>query len=184
MTPLDIISLSDAKNYIKVDFGDDDALITSLISAAIAMVEQATNYRLYQRDELVYTSRVFYEAYQYPLNGYSVINHDSADTNIYTVKYKWMSLRTELFWGNGYWYTDYNNQFFAPDVYNLSGCTQNYVLTLDVGYTTVGDIPNDLITAAKEIIASAYENREATKEELLSSVGLLLTNYRRFATIL
>jgi len=184
MGPLDIIPLSDAKNYIKVDFGDDDALITSLINAAVAMVEQATNYRLYQRPEIIHLSDVKYDAFQFPLNGYTVAAYDSADTNIYTVKFKWLTLRTELFWGNGLWYSDYNYQFFAPDVYNLHGCAQNFVLTLDVGYASVGDIPNDLITAAKEIIASSYENREATKEELLSSVSLLLTNYRRFATVL
>lgn len=184
MTPLDVLSLADAKLFLKVDFSDDDDLITSLINGAVGLVESFTNYRLYQRSEIINLSRVEYEAFQFPLNSYSVAAIDSADTNTYIIQPIYFTLRTVLFWGNGFWYQGYNEGFYNPDVYNVHGCPTNFTLTLNVGYTDAALIPNDLITAVKIIINKSYEDRTITNEQLLNNVSLMLAPYRRYATVI
>lgn len=185
MNPLDIISLYDAKDYLRVDFSDDDNLITSLIYAAVGLVEQKTNYRLYQREEVVYTTGIFcYTAFQYPLNSATVINQDSADTTVWTPKLYYETLRTIVGWAQGFWYWDSWQQFFTNYTYTVhnSHCT-TFILTLNVGYTDTSLIPTDIITALKQIIVFTYENRDMTKLELPDNILMLLTNYKRFATI-
>lgn len=186
MSPLDVMSLADAKQYLRVDFSDEDDLITSLIYGAVGYVEQDTNYRLYQRLEVIYTTgKYYYTAFQFPLNAASVINQDSSDTNIYTVKMKYEALRTILGWANGFWYWNAWYQFFTNYYYTIHAdqCV-TFILTLDVGYTDTTLIPNDLMTAIKQIISYTYENRDMSKVDLPSNITMLLQKYRRFATIL
>jgi hypothetical protein len=45
-------------------------------------------------------------------------------------------------------------------------------------------IPNDLITAIKQIINYTYENRDMSKVDLPSNITMLLSKYRRFVTLL
>lgn len=183
MDALDVLSLDDAKAYLKVDFDDDNDLIESLIKAAVSLVEQSTEYRLYQRDEVIQTSKIGYIAFQYPLNGASVEAMDSQGT--YTIQTRYGALRTELFWGNGYWYENYYESFFNPNSYTLSGCVTNYTLTLDVGYSEADQnkVPTDLLTAVKQIVTFTYENRNESKLELPSNISMLMAPYRRFATL-
>jgi len=185
MGPLNVLSLADAKAYLKVDFADDDALITSLISTAVAQVEKITEYRLYQRVENpIYTSKFCYTAFQYPLNSASVVAQDSSDTNVYTVQLKYETLRTELFWGNGFGYINAYEQFYSNDFYNIKGCNVTYLLTLNVGYADPTQIPQDLITAVQQTIVFLYENRDLTKLTLPDNIMLLLAPYKRFNYVL
>lgn len=185
MSPLDVISLEDAKQFLRVDFDDDDDLITSLINSAVGLVEQKTNYRLYQRNEVIYTTGKFcYTAFQYPINGATVINQDSADTTVFTPKFLYETLRTIIGWAQGFWYWDSWQEFFTNYTYTIhsSHCI-TFILTLDVGYTDSELIPTDLITAIKQIITFTYENRDMTKLELPDNILMLVTNYKRFNTI-
>jgi hypothetical protein len=185
MSPLDVLSLVNAKEYLKVDFVDDDLLITSLIKAAVSLVEKDTNYRLYNRPEIINLSTVYYDAFQYPLISATVLSMDSSDTNVYTVKQWFQSLRTKLFWGNGNYYVGNNGDgFYNPDMYMISACPSNYQLTLNVGFTDTTLIPDDLLTAIKQIVVFTYENRDLTKLTLPDNIMLLLANYRRFTTLL
>lgn len=185
MSPLDVISLEDAKQFLRVDFSDDDDLITSLIYAAVGLVEQKTSYRLYRRNEVIYqTGKYTYTAFQYPINAVSIINQDSADTTVYTPKLFYESLRTVICYYNGFWYWDSWQEFFTNYTYTIhnSNCV-TFILTLDVGYANTADIPTDLITAIKQIIVFTYENRDVTTLDLPNNILMLLTNYIRFATI-
>lgn len=184
MNALSVLSLSDAKDYLKVDFSDDDELITALISTAVAQVEKNTEYRLYQRNEIVLTSKYEYTAFQYPLNSAAVIAQDSANTTNFPIKTNYETLRANLFWGTGFSYRDFNTQFFSNDTYNIHGCPITYVLTLDVGYTDVTLIPDDLITAVMQIIVFLYENRDMTKLQLPDNIMLLCQPYKRFNFLL
>ena len=187
MTPLDVISVDQAKSFLRVDFNDDDDLITSLINAAVGYVETATQYRLYQRTEIVYTSGKYcYSAFQFPLNSVAVVNQDSSDTTVYNPKLYYESLRTNITWlSNGFLYWDSWNQFFTNYYYTIhNSCSATFILTLDVGYTDVSLIPTDLITAIKQIISYTYENRDMTKLDMPSNITMLLANYKRFVTLL
>lgn len=186
MSPLDVMSLADAKQYLRVDYDDEDDLITSLIYGAVGYAEQDTNYRLYQRSEIIYTTgRYYYTAFQFPLNGASVINQDSADTNIYTPKFRYEPLRTIIGWANGFIYWNAWYEFFTNYYYTIhADCNVTFTLTLDVGYTDVTLIPTDLLTAIKQIISYTYENRDMSKVDLPSNITMLLQKYRRFATII
>jgi hypothetical protein len=184
--PTDVLSLADAKSFLRVDFPDDDDLITSLISSGVGLIEQTTQYRLYQRTELIYiTDKYFYEAFQYPLNAYNVISVDSANINVYTIQVRYVSLRTILAWPLGYVYWDYWYSFLTNYYYNLNPISPvSFLLTIDVGYTDPTLIPVDLITALKQIISYNYENRDMTKVDLPSNINMMLNNYKRFATVL
>lgn len=186
MTALDVVTLQEAKDFLRTDFADDDALITGLINSAVGLVEQTTNYRLYQRNEVIYmTGKFCYVAYQYPLNSASVVNQDSADTTVWSPKLHYETLRIIIGWAQGFWYWDAWESFFTNYTYTLhSSRTTTFILTLDVGYTDTTQIPTDLITAIKQIISFTYENRDMTKLDLPSNITLLLANYRRFATLL
>lgn len=186
MSPLDVMSLANAKQYLRVDYMDEDDLITSLIYGAVGYVEQDTNYRLYQRNEVIYTTgKYYYTAFQFPLNGASVINQDSSDTNTYTAKYRYETLRTIIGWANGYTFHNAWYEFFTNYYYTIHADRNvTFTLTLDVGYTDTTLIPTDLLTAIKQIISYTYENRDMSKVDLPSNITMLLQKYRRFATII
>jgi len=186
MGPLDVLSLADAKLFLRVDYMDDDDLITGLIIAAVGLVEKETNYRLYQRSETIYTTgKYFYTAFQFPLNGAAVVNQDSSDTNTYMPKFKYEPLRTIIGWANGFLYWNAWYEFFTNYYYTIHAneCV-TFILSLDVGYTDTTQIPNDLIVAIKQIISYTYENRDMSKVDMPSNIAMLLQNYKRFATIL
>lgn len=186
MTPLDVLSLEAAKSYLRVDFADEDDLITALIYAAVGYVEQDTQYRLYQRDEVIYqTGKYYYTAFQFPLNSASVIDINSEDTTVYTAKLHYERLRTIIGWAQGFYYWNGWYEFFTNYYYSFHGSDQvTFILTLNVGYTDTTQIPADLITAIKQIISYTYENRDMTKIEMPSNITMLLSRYRRFATLL
>lgn len=67
MTALDVISLQSAKDYLRVDYSDDDAIITRLINTAVDKIEQYTNYKLYERSVTYNMYGCELEIYDYPI---------------------------------------------------------------------------------------------------------------------
>lgn len=151
MTALDLISLEEAKIFLRVDFTDDDSLITDLIYSAVETVENKTNQRLYQREITVKT----YEdvtIYDEPLNSIvGVVDEDDAAVD-YTTHYG-----------------------FNTDVF-FDECEKLKTLTLDVGYATDA-CPVSLKLACKAIIDYKYNNRQAT--DIPEAVEVELANYRK-----
>src|SRR6201986_58556 len=87
MTALDVISLTDAKDFLRVDFPDDDNLIESIISSAVRLVEQKTQYRLYQRIENQYSDGTYnVDLFQTPLNNVNVVTYDGTPYTACQVK--------------------------------------------------------------------------------------------------
>lgn len=74
MSYLDVITLEEAKNHLRVeqDFNEDDASISRMIASALSFVEQYTNHILYPRSKTYYRSvtekRI--RVYDYPINNY------------------------------------------------------------------------------------------------------------------
>ncbi len=191
MTELDVVTLQQAKDYLKVDFNDDDDLITSLIIGAIGMVERFTMYRLWQRSEAIQTSKNQYEAYQYPITAIAIssIDQSSPPVSVSVVPFQYLigSLKTTYCFGNlnqNYFdnlssaeYPAYGG--FVPFSYNLT----TYTLTFTVGYSDVSKIPNAIITAVKQLITFMYEQRDLSSDQMPNNIMLLLSAYRRYVYI-
>ena len=69
MAYIDVITLERAKNYLRIDpdLTDDDAEITSMITASLRYIEKRTNHLVYARD-IVYRQGCQVKVYDYPIN--------------------------------------------------------------------------------------------------------------------
>lgn len=69
MAYIDVISLTRAKNYLRIDsdLTDDNDEITSMINAALSYIERRTNHIVYAR-EIVYNGVCQVKVYDYPIN--------------------------------------------------------------------------------------------------------------------
>tara|TARA_R110000787_G_scaffold112981_1_gene221943 strand:+ start:251 stop:724 length:474 start_codon:yes stop_codon:yes gene_type:complete len=154
MAYIDIISLEQAKVYLRVDdtLTEDDNGITRMINAAFKYIETYT-------DVLVFARGIDYDVpdgllklYQYP------INTDLTALTGYTYEKK------------GLYYN------FCED----AGLTA--VLTLNMGFDDVANIPQDLIEVAYELIDLYYygeKDGKAVAKKLSSlSVDVLNQNKR------
>ena len=70
MAYIDVISLSEAKNYLRVDdtLTEDDSSITRMINASLKYVENYTGVILFSRDVKYLVKEGVLQLYQYPIN--------------------------------------------------------------------------------------------------------------------
>ena len=70
MAYLDIIPLSDAKVYLRIDddLTEDDNQITRMINASLSYIERYTNVILYDRDKEYRLINGCVRVYDYPVN--------------------------------------------------------------------------------------------------------------------
>ena len=73
MAYLDIITLSDAKTYLRIDdtLSDDDAQISRMIKASLSQIERVTNYILFARSKSYVIEDSKVNVYDYPINSQS-----------------------------------------------------------------------------------------------------------------
>jgi len=154
MSYLDIISLSDAKTYLRIDddLNDDDLQIESMIKSALSYLERRTNHILYSRDKTYLFQEGELRVYDYPIN--SVTDSDG--------------------------YKSYKNVMYTLyEADNISTKT----LTANVGYTDVSDVPQELINAGLYLIKIYYyeaETDKANKGDLPSWLNDTINQYKRF----
>jgi len=173
MTALDVISLQDAKDFLKVDFDDEDNLITSLISASIALVEQKTQYRLYQREEFEYSDGTYpVQLFQTPLNCVTVVTLSGDAVKYATIRRE--PVRTVVCF-DSYAYRGYADEFTTYGASSLP----IYTIKCDVGFDDVEKIPFTMIQAAKTILAYMYENRDLAPTSVPSNVMMELMPFNR-----
>jgi len=192
MNALNVITLQQAKDYLKVDFIDDDALITTCINAAVALVEQKTQYRFYQRVEVLGSDGTYnVDLFQTPLNSVTVTTLDG--TPYTNIQVKRQPIRTTVeFILCGY--ANYNNWGFGNggdgpfgDGLGNGGQLSGYASSLpyfninvDCGYTDVTLIPQALIEIMKTLISDWYENRDIQQtDEQKSNLEIVLAPYNR-----
>lgn len=158
MDALDVISLEDAKSYLVVDFNDlaVNKEIERAINAAVAWVEEYTDYRLYQRDEVIISTGYETSIYQYPLTLGLVKDKDD---NTLTVNVKYGTLR------------------------QIVCCPPQSTINLAVGYTTADDIPGPLLSAAYKLLTYLFENKDAYTTGLPLDVQVLINKFRRSPAI-
>lgn len=70
MAYLDVLSLAEAKNYLRLDddLTEDDGLVTSMITAAFQFIEKRTSHILFARDVTYYVEPCGLDVYDYPIN--------------------------------------------------------------------------------------------------------------------
>lgn len=155
-TALDVISLQQAKDHLVIDFNDYDQQIQGLIETAISLVEQYTDYRLYERVETFYATTCSTNIVTYPITVTDVVN-EAGDV---VTGYKTRNLPLSI-------------TLYVPN---------QSVITADVGYATVGEIPHSLVSAAYKIITYLFENKDVYSVGLPVDVQLLLNQWRRSPT--
>lgn len=148
----DIISLEDAKIYLRIDdtLTEDDLQITRMIKGSLSFIEKYTNYILYDRDKDYRLINGCVRVYDYPINSEVTEGLEVTNKNLYNIYQK----------GTG-----------------------NDIITLNVGYSDVLQIPQELIEVAYVIIKNMYYEKESNKsinDSLDSLSKQTLDSYKRF----
>jgi hypothetical protein len=159
MTALDVISLTDAKNWLNIDLSDtsQDVHITRLIKTAIAWVEKYTDYALYERDVVIPLLSCNYGIATYPISITGVVN--GAVDQEYTTQQKSLEVKVLCSTWNG------------------------SSVNVTIGYADVTDIPQPLIDGAYKWITYLFQNKDIYEMVLPYDVQVLINQYRRSATL-
>lgn len=147
----DVISLEQAKLYLKIDDGQTitDDEITGMINSALSFIEKRTNHIFKTRDKVYFKDCALVQqvkVYDYPI--------DNTETEL-DIEYRPLYA-------------------IVPTVNNM--------VTLTTGYTSVEDIPSELIDSALQLINFWFYNSE-TKNAINSVPDFVLSNIdvnRRF----
>lgn len=136
MNYLDIITLEDAKNYLKIDdtLSADDSNIARMIKASLMDIERRTNIHLIAKDKDYYFSNFCAIVYDYPINTINTDNVTREEKTVYSI-------------------------FVTPSL-------DDEKLSLNIGYTNIDDVPTDLVEVAYEMIDCMYYNKETKLSEL------------------
>jgi uncharacterized phiE125 gp8 family phage protein len=167
------ISLETAKNYLKVDTGDDNTLVTDLISAAREMAENFSGQVFLTKTiELVYDDAgAIIEIPYRPLQSVEkieVISEAGVKSDVSSDLYN----------------VDLPGSFLPGRICLKSGCTwpdhrgfASFIITIKAGYGDDGDsVPYSIKQAILQTIAHLYDNRAAN--ELPEGARTLLQPYR------
>lgn len=146
----DVISLEQAKLYLKIDDGQTvtDDEITGMINSALSFIEKRTNHIFKTRDKVYFKDCALVQqvkVYDYPID------------NVDELEIEYRPLYA-----------------IVPTVNNM--------VTLTTGYTSVEDIPSELIDSALQLINFWFYNSE-TKNAINSVPDFVLSNIdvnRRF----
>lgn len=146
MAYIDVISLAEAKNYLRIDdIGtEDDAAITRMINSSLRYVETYTNVLVYARDVDVFVLNGLKRLYDYPIN-----------TDLSTL-------------------TDYDihKKGLYINICDSSGKDSN--VTINMGYINPVDVPQELLEVAYEMIDLYYYGEKDGKPvaKKLSSMSM------------
>jgi hypothetical protein len=159
MDQLNVVTLNQAKLWLRVDADDDsnDQIITTLIKAAVNQVEKYTLQILYQR---ALTARTTvggaYKIYEYPLLSVESVGDET-----------WNEYETQ-------WYTEVIAQ-------NVGLQTVSFVAGYGWDYNLGSEVPEDIITAIYEMLTYWYENRDNARQGMPDAATYLLAPYRRIS---
>jgi Na+/serine symporter len=158
MDELSVISLDQAKNHLVV-LNDSfyDAQITGIIKTAVGMVEQYTDYRLYQRDVVIPMVNCRHDIALFPITISGVDNDGNAQA--YKAYQRTLSIVVD-----------------CPTWYNS-------VINTSVGYEDVTKIPYPLIGACYKIITYLFENKDCYDATIPYDVQVIINQLRRSPTI-
>lgn len=128
----DVISLETAKLYLKIDSGQTETNdeITAMINSALSYIEKRTNHIFKTRDKVYYKDCALVQ--KTTVYDYP-INNPEGEGYIAGIVYK-------------------TNKAIVPTV--------NDYVTLNIGYSSVDDVPAELIDSALQLINFWFYNSE------------------------
>jgi len=155
MAYIDVITLAQAKEYLRVDddLTEDDAAITIMINSALSYVEKKTRVFVFARDIDYRLINGCISVYDFPIN--SAVSPVEADLTIEN-------------------YTLYDTYQFESN---------NTILTLNVGHVLPTDVPDEVRTVALKIIDLLYYEKDTGKsfpDDMDSITKLMLGQLKRF----
>jgi hypothetical protein len=134
MAYLDVISLAEAKTYLRVDdtLTDDDTQISRMIKSALSTIEKRTNVLVYARSKNYLFQDYCVRVYDFPIN--SLTSPTDAEVE------------------NKALHTNYE-----------ASKTTDVTLVLNVGYVDPLDVPYELIDCALQYVKYLYYEAETDK---------------------
>ena len=152
-TILEPITLVEAKNYLRVDYSEDDALIESLITSARVRLEQYAGVAMTERTlQIVAFVDDFIELPYVPIGVLMTVEYNNAGS--------WV----ELSLGQ---YNTLGINTMKVIVNSVPGA--EYRFTYTCGYCTV---PASMKTAVLKLVSDLYEYRESSVEATRPSANL------------
>jgi len=163
MAYTDIISLSDAKDYLGVDDTSRDVEINRMIGSALRYVEEHSHHILFARSKTYRLSgRDSVRVYDYPINSVTKgIDKDGADV--------------ALTFETNYDVAEYRGYI---DYYGIDSDAVS--LVLNVGYTDPTEIPESLIEAGYMVLEHLYNQKETGNSKLPMAAVELMRTHSRF----
>jgi len=153
MAYTDIISLADAKNYLRIDdtLTADDALLGVMIGSAFQYIEKYTNHIFVATDKTYYYDECVARVYDHPIN--TNVLPDFTSEEVF-----------ELY-----------SRFRVHD-------SDIKTLELNVGYESATEVPQELIMVAYELINIFYYGKDTGNiDESLSAMSRsILFSYKRY----
>ncbi len=186
-----VVSLAEMKLYLKVDNTADDNLITSLIHAATSLVEKYISRELLNKTFTMYLDlfpfcKQYGNTVESNFNNYTIQVKRSKLQSITSIKYYDNDVLTTL---DSALYSfsednDYSRIYLIDDS-TLWPSTDDRKQAVEIEFVagygeTTDDVPEDLKTAIKMLVAYIYENRGdcVTTSISSSSANVLLDLYR------
>lgn len=161
-TKLDIVTLEDVKNFLKTDdIPEHDDQIERLIASAVDTVENYTNWRLWQREEVINTSASVYEVFQYPYTFVSAKDKYNVDVS--------NEIKT--------------NPLRDIVCFSFYSCSSPVTVKLMVGFSTSNQdkIPEPFRDTIKRLVTYSFENRDGVRDkQVMRDILAELDEYRRF----
>lgn len=193
------LSLTDAKAHLRVDFGDDDAYISSLITASRTRIEQASYTRMLTQTLQLgldyfpggwWGPQLYNASFWPPTASLPTIDLEPPVQSVTSVTYVDPAGNTQT-WPSADYVVDVNTRpgRLLPAIsqaWPTTGRQPGAVkVTFVSGYTTPDAVPADLIHAMKLLLSEWYENRadaeiasRITSVQLPEGVASLLIPYQ------
>lgn len=180
--PADVpIQIADLKARLPVDFGDDDTMLQSLLSAAVRRIDGPNGTGIAMMKQTWRLSLDCFPCRTLRLPGWPItavtairyVDNDGVEQTIpgtdYRVDINSDPVRVEPAYQKSW-----------PSSRNIIGAIE---VEYELGADVAENVPADLITAVCLLVGHWYENREATSEASLSAVPFgveyILAEYRR-----
>lgn len=166
------VTLTEAKNHLKVDFTEDDSLISALISAARQASEDYTERSFFTQTKVMYLDSFpdVIKLYQGPFQSVTSIQYYNSDNTLTT----FADYRTDLVSKIG----RIEPVSSWPSIYDRQN---SVIVTYVTGYSTVAAIPELIKQAILLMVGELYDNRQNKVYKLPTWFESLLRPYKVYA---